>query len=102
MWFAHGAVFLALAGGMPSLAVSQGGTLMNAAATVTLVGTRPGRPPLERLLVDVTLSNDGGVPRWALIPTNLPRSQGGIDKLEQLTVGAGATRVAIEIGRAHV
>jgi hypothetical protein len=76
---------------------------MNAAVTVTLVGQKPGRPPIERLLVDVQLKNDDGAPRWVLIPSALPiDSGGGVDKLEQLTVSAGAQAVAVGrfLGRA--
>lgn len=69
---------------------------MNAAVTVSLVGTKPGRPPVEKLLVDVQLRNDDAAPRWVLIPTNLPAdSGGGVDKLEQLTVPAGAATLAV-------
>ena len=76
---------------------------MNAAVTVTLVGQKPGRPPIESLLVDVRLENDDAAPRWVLIPSRLPiDSGGGIDKLEQLTASAGATTVAVGrfLGRA--
>ena len=76
---------------------------MNAAVTVTLVGHKPGRPPTEHLLVDVQLKNDDASARWVLIPSALPiDSGGGVDKLEQLTVSAGATTVAIGrfLGRA--
>jgi hypothetical protein len=76
---------------------------MNATVTVTVVGTKPGRPPVERLLVDVQLKNDDAAPRWVLIPTKLPPdSGGGVDKLEQLTVPAGNSSVAVGrfLGRA--
>lgn len=68
---------------------------MSAAVTVTLVGIEPARPPLERLVVDVTVRNEGAAPRWVLIPAALPQTAGGIDKLEQLTVNAGAARVTV-------
>jgi len=76
---------------------------MNAAVTVTLVGQKPGRPPTEHLLVDVQLKNDDQTSRWVLIPSVLPvDSAGGVDKLEQLTVNAGATTLAVGrfLGRA--
>ena len=76
---------------------------MNAAVTVTLVGQQPGRPPMEKLLVDVQLKNDDSAPRWVLIPSVLPiDAGGGVDKLEQLTASAGATTVAVGrfLGRA--
>ena len=79
------ALLLALA------ASASGAYSADMSATVTLTGSKPGRPPLERLHVDVTVANLGAKPRWALIPTNVPRTQGGIDKLEQLsaTVAVG-------------
>lgn len=73
------ALLLALA------ASASGAQAADMSATATLTGSKPGRPPLERLQVDVTLANLGAKPRWALIPTNVPRTQGGIDKLEQLS-----------------
>lgn len=87
------AVLLAFALGIPS--VASPADPMNTQAEVTLVGTRPGRPPLERLLLDVTLSNESGAPRWALIPAHLPRTAGGVDKLEQLAASAGVSSVTI-------
>lgn len=68
---------------------------MNASVTVTLVGQKPGRPPIERLLVDVQLKNDDPAPRWILIPSTLPVMPGGVDKLEQLTARAGPATVAV-------
>jgi hypothetical protein len=68
-------------------------------ATVTLTGSKPGRPPLERLYVDVVLANPGARPRWALIPTNVPRMQGGVDKLEQLSGTATIGRLLGTGGR---
>jgi hypothetical protein len=79
------------------------GAIMNAAVTVTLVGQKPGRPPTEKLLVDVQLKNDDSAPRWVLIPSTLPvDSGGGVDKLEQLTANAGGSPVAVGrfLGRA--
>ena len=76
---------------------------MNASVTVTVVGTKPGRPPVDRLLVDVQLKNDDSAPRWVLIPSKLPpETGGGVDKLEQLTVPAGTGTLAVGrfLGRA--
>ena len=76
---------------------------MNAAVTMTLAGQKPGRPPIERLLVDVQLRNDDATPRWVLIPSKLPTEKaGGVDKLEQLTVKTGTSTLAIGrfLGRA--
>ena len=63
--------------------------------TVTLAGTKPARPPILTLLVDVQLKNDDKVARWALVPSKLPVDSGGIDKLEQLTATAGSTSIAV-------
>lgn len=76
---------------------------MNAAVTVSIVGTKPGRPPVDRVLVDVALRNDDAAARWVLIPTKIPPDNGGgVDKLEQLTVPAGSTTIAVGrfLGRA--
>ena len=76
---------------------------MNASVTMTVVGEKPGRPPLDRLLVDVQLKNDDAAARWVLIPTKLPPDDGGgVDKLEQLTVPAGNATIAVGrfLGRA--
>ena len=74
---------------------SGSGATMNVSVSVTLVGQKPGRPPIERLLVDVQLTNDDPAPRWILIPSSLPVTSGGIDKLEQLTARAGPATVAV-------
>jgi hypothetical protein len=68
---------------------------MNAAVTIKYVGRKPGKPPMDRILVDIQLKNDNATPRWVLIPTNLPQGTGGIDKLEQLMAPAGTTSVAV-------
>jgi len=52
-------------------------------------GERPGRPPLVRLLVDVTASNPTASSRWLLIARKLPaQAGGGVDKNEQQTAGS--------------
>jgi hypothetical protein len=68
---------------------------MNASVSISLVGIKPGRPPVDRLIVDVQLRNDDSAPRWVLIPSKLPLGTGGIDKLEQLTAPAGTATVAV-------
>ena len=78
----------------PGLALAAEAT-RDAPATVRLVGSKPGRPPLERLLVEVTIRNVATASRWALLPTHLPRTLGSIDKLEQLAASSGATSIAI-------
>ena len=70
-----------------------------------LVGERPGRPPLTRLLIDLSITNSSGTPRWALIPANLPPpadTNGGVNHLEQQTATTGGDRVAVGrlLGRA--
>jgi len=72
------------------------GADMTHAVKVNLVGMKvPGKPPLERLLVDVHIRNDEKTPRWVLLPSRLPLTPGGIDKLEQHTTKAGAIEVAV-------
>ena len=66
---------------------TQGATMSD--VTITSAGERPGRPPLIRLLVDVTASNPGTATRWVLIQSKLPGAAGGVDKLEQLTAPGG-------------
>lgn len=75
------------------------------AVRATLVGERPGPPPLTRLLVDLQVRNDAAVPRWALIPSNLPArtdAGGGVVHLEQRTAAAAAGPIAVGrlLGRA--
>lgn len=64
---------------------------MNANVSVTLAGTKPARPPIITLLLDVTLKNDDKAPRWVLIPSKLPlrvaADKAGVDTLEQLAAG---------------
>lgn len=47
-----------------------------------LLGERPGRPPLRRLQLDVTLRNPADGPRWFVLPRKLPAPGGGVDGLE--------------------
>jgi hypothetical protein len=61
---------------------------MSSEVTITSAGERPGRPPLIRLLVNVSVSNPGTERRWVLIASSLPPGTGGVDKLEQLTAGS--------------
>jgi hypothetical protein len=65
----------------------QGATMSD--VTITSAGERPGRPPLIRLLVNVTATNPGKDTRWVLIQSKLPDATGGVDKLEQLTAPGG-------------
>jgi hypothetical protein len=71
-----------------------------------LVGERPGRPPLTRLLVDLSIANTASAPLWALIPANLPPptdTGGGVNHLDQqtaTTAGGGRVTVARLLGRA--
>src|SRR5690348_16617475 len=64
-------------------------------ASVHLVGSQPGIPPLQRLLVDVQLANHGSTPCWVLLPSNLPMSPGGVDVIEQFEVTTGSNRVVV-------
>jgi len=67
------------------------------AASATLADVKPGRPPLNRLLVDVRLENRGAGPRWVLIPTDLPSPTApvGVYELEQRTAHAPGGPVVI-------
>ena len=75
--------------GSASAAPQGSGANMNESITATVVGQKPGRPPITRLLVDVQLKNDNAAARWFVIPSKLPAGDGGIDKLEQLTAPPG-------------
>ena len=89
------ALILTLAAMWPEIGL---GTDMTHAVKVNLVGMKvPGKPPLERLLVDVHIQNEEKAPRWVLLPSHLPIwvKSGGIDKLEQLTAKSGDVNVAI-------
>ena len=74
---------------------ADAGTDANHVASVAIVGNQPGIPPLQRLLVDVQLSNRGGAPCWVLLPSNLPLSSGGVDVLEQFPATTGASKIVI-------
>jgi hypothetical protein len=78
-------------------AAAGSGTTMNASVTISVAGRKPGRPPIDRLLVDVQLKNDDASAKWVLIPSKVPpeAGKGGIDKLEQLTAPAGQATVAV-------
>jgi len=67
------------------------------AASATLADVKPGRPPLNRLLVDVRLENRGADPCWVLIPTDLPSptAPAGVYELEQRTAHAPGGPVVI-------
>jgi hypothetical protein len=64
-------------------------------ASVTVVGIQPGIPPLQRLLVDVPLSNRSSSPCWVLLPSNLPLSSGGVDVLEQIEATTVASKIVV-------
>lgn len=50
---------------------------------VSVTETKPGRPPLLRLYVDVSIDNPGDAPRWVAIPKQTPfDGEGGVDRLE--------------------
>lgn len=68
---------------------------VTAPVNITVVGSRLGKPPLEHLFVDVVVRNDHSTPRWVLIPSHLPETTGGIDKLEELTASADSSSVTI-------
>jgi len=80
---------------LKTTAASDTGTDASHTASVVVVGSQPGIPPLQRLLVDVHLSNDGDAPCWVLLPSNLPLSAGGVDVLEQYEAATGASEVVV-------
>ena len=80
---------------MKTSAGSLAATGASHTATVTVVGSQPGIPPLQRLLVDVQLSNRGSAPCWVLLPSNLPLPSGGVDVLEQFESTTGATKIVV-------
>jgi hypothetical protein len=90
-----GAPPVAETGTLKTAADSDSGTDTSHTASVAIVGSQPGIPPLQRLLVDVHLSNDGDAPCWVLLPSNLPLSAGAVDVLEQYEATTGATKVVV-------
>jgi hypothetical protein len=69
--------------------------------TVTVTGTRPGRPPLQRLIADVAIANPGDAPRWVTIAKQTPfDGEGGVDGLE--VRGQGAALLGSFLGNAGV
>ncbi len=78
-------------GSAPAGSGSSGTTMSNppvppVSVEALVTGTRPGRPPLQRLVVDVTLANAGDAPRWITIAKQIPPNPdtdgGGVDSLE--------------------
>lgn len=76
---------------------------------ITLVGRKGGRPPLERLALDVVLHNPASGPRWYLLPTSIgAEAEGGVDGVEVFSGGgvvlarfqgrAGFAAVAVPAG----
>jgi hypothetical protein len=55
--------------------------------TVVIVEEHPGKPPLVRLIVNVTATNPTAANQWVLVQRKAPSGRGGVDKLEQLTAG---------------
>ena len=70
---------------------------MKTAVTVRIVQTKPGRPPLERIFVDVDLKNEDSNPLWVLFPSRVPKMAGGIDTLLEHTAKSGTT--SVKVGR---
>ncbi|HVV82038.1 MAG TPA: hypothetical protein VHE35_03120 [Kofleriaceae bacterium] len=79
-------------GTAPGSAGSSGTTMsakstasVSVAASVT--ASKPGRPPLQRLTVELTIDNPGDAPRWVTIAKQVPRNpdlgaDAGVDALE--------------------
>lgn len=72
------------------------GTPMSTTSPVTVLATvtasQPGRPPLQRLTLDVTITNPGDAPRWITLAKQIPHNEdadgGGVDALEVRGQGA--------------
>src|SRR5689334_18136022 len=66
---------------------SSGSAMSSSTVTVaaTVTETKPGRPPLQRLIVDLAIDNPGDAPRWIWIPKQVPPNPdaegGGVDSL---------------------
>jgi hypothetical protein len=78
--------------GWPSLAEA---TMDAAGNSQGSWGRSPGVPPLERLLVEVTIPERCNRVQVGASPDESPRTLGSIDKLEQLAASSGATSIAI-------
>lgn len=62
-----------------------------------LVGRRPGRPPMNRLDLEVVLRNPRSEPRWFVLPKGLPKdgAGGGVDAVEARAYGGGKGRAVV-------
>lgn len=76
-------------GTAPGSAGSSGTSMSNVTSTVnigaTVTASKPGRPPLQRLTIDLSIDNQGDAPRWIAIPKQIPPDPdlvGGVDSLE--------------------
>ena len=67
----------------PSFARGPKGRGMKTTVEIKVSGSRPGRPPQERLLIDTVMHNGESSPRWFVLPTNVPtQTGGGVDVVE--------------------
>lgn len=94
-------------GSAPTGSGSSGTTMPNPSPVTigaTVTASQPGRPPLQRLTVDVTIANAGDAPRWITIAKQIPHNPdtdgGGVDALE--VRGKGAALVGTFRGVAGV
>lgn len=77
-------------------AAGSSGTPMPSSTSTVAIGahvtaSKPGRPPLQRLTVDVTIDNPGDAARWITIAKQIPLDPdavGGVDSLEVRGQGA--------------
>jgi hypothetical protein len=77
------------------------GTVMPSQPSLTakVTATKPGRPPLQYLTVDVTIDNPTDAARWVILPKQIPPDDGaggGVDGLD--TRGTGAALVGTFFG----
>ena len=94
-------------GTAPGSAGSSGSAMSTSSVTIgaSVTATRPGRPPLQRLVVDVTIANAGDAPRWILIPKQVPPNPdaegGGVDGLDLRGAGAALLGTFRGVGGTH-
>ncbi len=72
-----------IVGVAPAMARGAKGRSMKTTVEIRVSGSRPGRPPQQRLLIDAVLHNGESTPRWFVLPSALPvQTGGGVDAVE--------------------
>jgi hypothetical protein len=80
-------------GAAPVGAGSSGTTMSNVTIAATVTASQPGRPPLQRLTLDLAIDNRSNAAHWIVIPKQIPRDPDegdvvGVDSLELRGKGA--------------